>query len=177
MIEQGIIQNELDYERAMIAERKLRLLSKEVPNYIPERKKLRDLIEAYEKKHWSSDAEVSEEVIRESDLAEKIAETERQFIERRKALIRHKIKDIDLSQQELGVILGHHNKSYISELMNGISPFSLRDLIIINRLLKIDMDDLIPPFLSHSDRENIKISIAKLKNPKLKLIKDDFVFA
>ena len=52
----------------------------------------------------------------------------------------------------------------MSELMNGVSPFSLRDLIVINRLLKIDLTDLVPTFLPQSDRVKIRISIQKLQD-------------
>ena len=47
-IESGSINNELDLERAMIADRKLRLLSKDSLHFKNLRKKLRDLIEADE---------------------------------------------------------------------------------------------------------------------------------
>lgn len=177
VIKQGKIQNELDFERALIADRKLRVLSKENPEYIPVRKKLRDLIEAWESKHWLADSEIADEKISESDLAGSIAESERQFIEKRKNLIRAKLKSLDLSQQDLGSLLGHKNKSYISELMNGITPFSLRDLIVINRLLKIDLTDLIPAFLSHNERLRIKASLEKIENTKLKLSKADLTMA
>ena len=84
---------------------------------------------------------------------------------------------MNLSQQDFGAILGHKNKSYISELMNGINPFSLKDLIVINRLLKIDLNDLVPTFLPPTEQLKIKNSIEKLENPKLKLSKDDFALA
>lgn len=174
VIKQGKIQNELDFERALIADRKLRILSKENVDYVPIRKKLRDLIEDWEIKHWSADLEIADEKVSESDLAGSIAEIERQFIEKRKNLIRAKLKSLDLSQQALGSLLGHKNKSYISELMNGITPFTLRDLIVINRLLKIDLTDLIPAFLSHNERIRIKASLERLENTKLKLSKADF---
>lgn len=57
--------------------------------------------------------------------------------------------------------------------MNGVSPFSLKDLIVINQLLKIDLTDLIPTFLPQSERAKIRMTIKKLNNPKLKLSKDD----
>jgi hypothetical protein len=177
VIKQGKIQNELDFERALIADRRLRLLSKENPEYLPKRKKLRDLIESWENKHWSADSEISDEKISESDLAGSIAENERLFIEKRKNLIRTQLKRLNLSQQALGTLLGHKNKSYISELMNGITPFSLKDLIVINQLLKIDLTDLIPAFLSQNEQLRIKTSLEKLKNTKLKLRKSDFVIA
>ena len=61
--------------------------------------------------------------------------------------------------------------------MNGINPFSLKDLIIINRLLKIDLTDLVPTFIPQTEQVKIRASIEKLENPKLKLSKDDFVLS
>lgn len=177
LIDEGKIQNELDFERALIADRKLRVLSKENPKYKTLRRKLKNLIEAYENNNWSSNSKISDDKLRESDIAELIAENERQFIQRRKELIKDKLKKLNLTQQDFGIILDHRSKSYISELMNGVCPFSLKDLIIINRLLKIDLTDLIPTFLPQSDRVKIITTIEKLENPKLKLSKDDFALA
>lgn len=173
LIEAGKIQNELDFERALIADRKLRVLSKENPKFKSVRKKLRDLIEEYENQNWSADSKISDKKLRESDIAELIAEKERLFIQRRKELIRKKLTHLNLTQQDFGKILGHQSKSYISELMNGVSPFSLKDLIIINRLLKINLKDLVPTFLPHSDRVKIRTTIEKLNNPNVRLNKDD----
>src|SRR5690606_32450598 len=92
LLEIGKIQNELDFERALIADRKLRVLSKEDSKNKVIRKKLRDLIEDYENKNWSTSSRTTDEKIRESDLAELIAEKERQFIQNRKELIRKKLK-------------------------------------------------------------------------------------
>jgi len=177
LIKLGEIKNELDFEGALISDRKLRVLSKENPKFKTLRKKLRDLIEVYENKNWSLDSRISDKKLRESDIAELIAEKERQFIERRKELIKSKLKKVNLNQQDFGAILGHKSKSYISELMNGINPFSLRDLIIINRLLKIDLTDLVPTFLPQNERVKIRTSIEKLENPKLKLSKEDFALS
>lgn len=177
LIENGKIINELDFERAMIADRKLRVLSKENPKLKSIRKKLRDLIEEYENKNWSADSNISDKKLHESDVAELIAEKERLFIQRRKELIRKKLKNLNLTQQDFGKVLGHQSKSYISELINGVSPFSLKDLIVINRILKIDLTDLVPTFLPQSDRVKIRTTIKKLDNPKLKLSKDDLTLA
>lgn len=173
LIETGKIQNELDFERALIADRKLRILSKENPKFKSVRKKLRDLIEKYETENWNAESKISKRKLRESDVAELIAEEERLFIQRRKELIRKKLKNLNLTQQDFGKILGHQNKSYISELVNGVSPFSLKDLIVINRVLKIDLTDLVPTFLPQTERAKIRTTIKKLDNPKLKLGKDD----
>lgn len=102
---------------------------------------------------------------------------ERLFIQRRKELIWKKLKNLNLTQQDFGKILDHPNKSYISELINGVSPFTLKDLIVINRLLKIDLTDLVPTFLPQSDRVKIRTTIKKLDNPKLKLSKEDLALA
>ena len=177
LIESGEIDNEFDFERALIADRKLRVLSKKHPKFKSVRKKLRNLIERYENRNWSTTSKISDKKLRESDIAETIAEKERLFIQRRKELIRKKLKNLDLTQQDFGKILGHRNKSYISELMNGVSPFSLKDLILINRLLKIDLTDLVPTFLPQSDRTKIMTAIKELDNPKLKLNKDDLAIA
>lgn len=173
LIESKKIENELDFERALIAERKLRILSKEDPKFKTKRKKLRVLIEQYENKNWNINSKISDNNLINSDLAELIAERERLFIRRRREIIRKKLKDLNLTQQDFGKILGHQNKSYISELMNGVSPFSLKDLIVINKLFKIDLTDLIPTFLHENDRKKIRSTIEKLDNPKLKLSKDD----
>lgn len=171
----GEIKNELDFERALIADRKLRILSKEDSKLKILRKKLRNLIQQYETTNWSENSVINDNQLKVNDIAELIAEKERLFIEKRKVLIKTKLKSINLTQQQFGLILGHRSKSYISELMNGINPFSLKDLIVINRLLKIDLIDLIPTFLPQQEQIKIRSSIEKLENPKLKLSKDDFV--
>ena len=63
----------------------------------------------------------------------------------------------------------------MSELMNGIKPFTLKDLIIINRLLKIDITVLIPVFLSKEDQIKVKEAVIKLDKPKVKLSINDLV--
>lgn len=174
LLEAGKIQNELNFERALILDRKLRVLSKEDSKYKVIRKKLRALLEDYENRNWSSNSRITDKRIKESDLAESIAAEERQFIQKRKELIRKKLKELDLTQQNLGALLGHRSKSYMSELVNGVSPFSLKNLIVINRLLKINLADLVPTFLPQSDRQKIRTTIQKLDNPRLKLSKNDF---
>jgi len=174
ILEQGAVKSELDYERAIIAERKLRLLVKNDETLKPVRKKLRDLISDWENSRWSAQANITENMIRESDLAELLAEKERIFIEKRKKLILSKLKSQGLSQKELGIILGHNNKSYMSEIINGIKPLSMRNVIVIHRLLKIELNDLIPGFLSQSERIRIKSTLSKVGSTKIKLSMADF---
>lgn len=177
IIKAGTITNEFDFERALIAERKLRILAKENSSLKSIRKELRSIIADYENKHWSSSSDISEKKLKESDAAELVAERERLFIEKRKTIIKSKLKKLTINQQELGIILGHSSKSYMSELMNGIYPFSLTDLIVINRLLKIDLTDLIPTFLPQNQRLKVRKSIEKLGKSNLKLSESDFAFA
>lgn len=175
IVEKGIITNELDYERALIADRKLRLLAKENPHLKNLRTKLHDIIEKYENAEWSDVDKIDDNKLLESDKAEHIAELERLFLENRKQAIRKKLKELELTQENLGSILGHKSKTHMSELMNGIKPFTLRDLIIISRLLKIEIAVLIPVFLSKEDQIKIKEAVIKLGKPKVKLTTNDLV--
>jgi hypothetical protein len=72
-----------------------------------------------------------------------------------------------LSQNDFGALLGHH-KSYTSELLNGIRPFSQRDLILIHRLLKIDLADLIFVLIPAEAQKRIELCVANLEKVKLK---------
>lgn len=173
VLELGKIQTQLEYERALIAERKLRILCKGNSRLKPIRKQLRDIIEKFETKNWT-DKIVDSLKIKESDLAELIAEKERQFISRRKELIKRNLKKYKLTQQDLMILLGHKSKTYMSELMNGISPFTLNDLIVINRLLKINLSSLIPTTISQKQRVKIRKSIQTIGNNKIKLSSEDF---
>ena len=175
IVEKGIITNELDYERALISDRKLRLLSKENLHFKNLRTKLRDIIEKYENSEWNDVDKIDENKLLESDKAERIAELERIFLENRKQAIRKKLKELELTQENLASILGHKSKTHMSELMNGIKPFTLKDLIIINRLLKIEIAILIPVFLSKEDQIKVKEAVMKLGKPKIKLTSEDLV--
>lgn len=175
IVEKGQISNELDYERALIADRKLRLLAKDSLHFKKLRVKLRDIIEQYENSEWSDIDKIDDNKLIESEKSEHIAEQERLFIENRKQTIREKIKELDLTQENLASILGHKSKTHMSELMNGIKPFTLKDLIVINRLLKIDMAVLIPLFLSQEEQTKIKEAVIKLGKPNLRLTGDDLV--
>ncbi len=174
VLKKGKIQSELDYERSLIADRKLRVLCKENSRLKPVRKKLRYLIAHYEDKNWSSKANIDEGKIKESDLAELIAEKERQFIQRRRELIKNRLKKLGLTQQHLMILLGHKSKTYMSELINGVSPFTVNDLIVINRLLKIELADIVPTTITQVQRTKIIKSIQEIGTSKIKLSADDF---
>lgn len=173
LVESGMISNELDYERALIADRRLRLLAKDSQHFKNLRVKLRDLLHKYEAAEWSDVEKMDDQKLFESDKYERIAEAERLFINNRKEIIRKKLKELELTQQNLAFILGHKSKTHMSELINGIKPFTLKDLIIINRLLDIEIASLIPVFLSKEDQIKIKEAVDKLDKPKVKLRSND----
>jgi len=166
--------NEYDLEKASLLERKLRLMIDENPDLKPIRKKLRDLIKEYEDREWSDFDRITDLQIEESDKAEEIVNYEQRFINKRKDTIRKKLKEYDMTQQDLGLILGHP-KSYMSELINGVSQFTLKDLVIINRILDIKLNILIPTFLQSETRDKVQESIKKLNKPKLGLRKAELV--
>jgi transcriptional regulator with XRE-family HTH domain len=174
ILQKGFISNELELEQALIIERKLRLLTKENPELAESRTQLRAIIKEYEKVNWSADSTISDKKIEERDAAELIAEQERKFLANRKEIIKSKLTELGINQQDLGQILGH-SKSYISELINGINPFNLKDLIIIHKLFNIKLEDLIPTIIPQKESEKIKSSILKINKPKLKLGKEDLV--
>jgi transcriptional regulator with XRE-family HTH domain len=175
LVEKGSITNELDYERALNADKRLRLLAKESAHFKKLRTNLRVIIEKYESTEWNDLDKIDDSKLLESKKSEQIAEAERLFIENRKQTIRKKLKELDLTQENLASILGHKSKTHMSELVNGIKPFTIKDLIIINRLLKIDLSVLIPAFLSNEDQKRVQDAVIKLKKPKVKLTNDDLV--
>ncbi len=168
------LENEYDLEKASLLERKLRLMTNENPDLKPMRKKLRDLIKEYEDRKWSDLDKITDSQIIESDKAEEIVNYEQIFINKRKEAIRKKLNEYDMTQQDLGLLLGHP-KSYMSELINGVSQFTLKDLVIINRVFGINLNILVPTFLQSETRDKVRESINKLNKPKLGLRKMELV--
>ncbi len=166
------LNSEYDLEKASLLARKLRWMSKDDSSLLPVREKLLQLMEDYENKYWSSDTEITDQQINESDKAEELIQREITFYNNRKEIIRAKLKEYDMNQQELGELLGH-SKSYISELVNGLSNFSMKDIVLIHRIFKISFDDLIPPFIETETKDKLKRNIFRLNKPKLKLSKED----
>ncbi len=174
LLKKGEIKDELELERASIAERKLRLISKNDPKAKSKRQKLRKLIYDFENKHWKNRNGITNSRIKESNKAELIVQKETAFFDKRKKLIRSKLKRLGLNQQEFGKILGHESKSYMSELMNGIVPFTLKDLIIISKLLKINLNKLIPTQIPEEEKNKIEKKINSLGKSTIKLNKKEF---
>lgn len=161
------LQTELDYERALVIERKLRVMAKENSKYAQLRQRLRSCISAYEDQHWHLNQEVDDEKINRSNRAELIAEQEREFVQQRKKKIRVALAKYKLNQKDLAVLLGHKSKTYISELVNGVCPFTLRDLTIIHYVLGLSWEELIPKFLNEKDLKMLRQSIESLNNEYL----------
>lgn len=171
IIKRGKLISELELEQAYEVDKSLRLMEKDDKSLSEKRKVLRAIIRTYEQTNWSEKNDITDEQFSESDIAEMIVRKERIFNERRKQIIRKKLKENGLNQQQLGELLGHFSKSYMSELMNGICPFSLRDLVIIHRVLEIELVDLIPVIINQKDRLQIKSFIEKQQNTKIKFSK------
>ena len=167
------LTSELEFEKASSLYLQLRVLVKEDKSYEPIRTHLRGLIKDYEEKNWSDDNSVTDEQIKESDLAEALIQAENEFYHKRKELIKAKLKDAGLNQNDLEKILGHR-KGYMSELINGLRPFSKEDLVVINRLFKIKFEDLIPAFIKQEKASHIKKTLESLSNNKIRLTKKDF---
>jgi transcriptional regulator with XRE-family HTH domain len=84
--------------------------------------------------------------------------SENLFIQKRKKLIQKKLKESGLSQKDLAKILGHR-PNYMSELINGVRPFSKNDVVAVHRLFEIDFKDLIPPFLKSEVKNHIRTTL------------------
>ncbi len=169
------LKSELEHERASSLYLKLRKLEKEDESYHPIRKHLRMLIFKFEEEQWSDDSQITDEQVKESDLAESFIQAENEFYQKRKELIRKKLKAAGLNQNDLAKILGHR-KGYMSELINGLRPFSKEDIVVINRLLKIKLEDLIPTFIKQDKAIHIKNALNSLSNSKIKFTKRDLDF-
>lgn len=166
------LTNELEFEKATSIYGKLRWMMEDDSSLIPIRQHLLTLIEKYEHTHWNNESEISDEQVKESDIAEKIVSAESLFIQKRKELIKKKLKDNIISQKDLGKILGHR-PNYMSELINGVRPFSRDDIVVIHRLFEIEFKDLIPPFLKKEVTNHIITTLGELKSNNVSLkIKD-----
>ncbi|MCK9451545.1 MAG: helix-turn-helix domain-containing protein [Bacteroidales bacterium] len=168
-----LLSSELAYERAVSLYLKLRMLVKEDESYQPVRAHLRGLIKRYEQDNWTNESLVADNQVKESDPAESLVQAENEFYFTRKELIKEKLKENGLNQNDLAQILGHR-KGYMSELINGLRPFSKEDIVVINRLLKIKLENLMPTFIKQDRAEHIKRTLNTLSNSKIKLSNEGF---
>ncbi len=162
------LNSELEYEKAVSIYGRLRWMVKEDNSLVSVKQHLRTLIKKYEETHWEDETKISTEQIKESDIAEKIIVSENEFIQKRKELIRKKLKENGISQKDLAKILGHR-PNYMSELINGVRPLSRDDIIVLHRLFELDFNDLVPPFLKTEVTNHIKQTLNELKNRKTKI--------
>ena len=168
-----LLSSELEYERATSIYLQLRVLVKEDKSYQPIRAHLKELIRKFEQDNWVNENSITDYQVKENDLAETLVQAENEFYYKRKELIKEKLKVFGLNQNDLAKILGHR-KGYMSELVNGLRPFSKEDIVVINRLLKIKLEYLIPTFIKQDRAEHIKRTLNSLSNSKIKLSNKDF---
>ncbi len=166
------LSNELEYEKAISLYGRLRWMVKEDNMLNPIKKHLKNLIKLYESEFWTDNVSISEQRVKENDIAEKVVSAENEFIQKRKNLIKEKLKENGLSQKDLAKILGHR-ANYMSELINGVRPFSRDDIVVIHRLFEIDFKFLVPPFLKMEVANHIKNTLKELKNKKIKVKLED----
>ena len=162
------LNSELDLEQANSLFSMLRPLVKEDPSLKEIRNHLAKLIEAYEEEHWGDDAAISDEQVKANDFAEKLVALQNDFVQERKKLIRSRLNKYDLNQNDLAEILGHR-KNYMSELINGVRPFSKDDLVIIHRVLRIPLNKLFNNIVKEDIAVRVRKVIAKLNKPEIKL--------
>ena len=166
------LKNEYEFEKATAVYGRLRWMVKDDSSLEPIRRHLKLLIKNYENAHWSNESDITDGQVKESDIAEKIINAENIFIQKRKVLIKEKLKSRNMTQKDLAKLLGHR-PNYMSELMNGVRPFSRDDIVVIHRLFEIDFNFLIPPFLKEEVTNHIKTTLEELRNSKVSLrIKD-----
>lgn len=166
------LENELEFEKASSLYLKLRKPAQEDRFYSDLREHLKVLISTYEQEHWSDESSITDEQVKKSDIAEALVRAENQFNQKRKEQIKMRLKDAGLNQTDLAKILGHR-KGYMSELINGLRPFSKEDMVIINRLLKIRFEDLVPPFINKDRAEHINKALESIPKSKLRLTMRD----
>ena len=163
IIKNGKLSSELEYERAQLADRNLMLLVKEDPSMKPLRDELRALLHEYQEAHWRDDDAITDQQFEENDRAEIQAEQERQFLNRRKELVNHRLEVLGLKQKDLAALLGH-NKSYTSELLNGVRSFSSNDLALLHQMLRIPLKDLFPSSVSLEVQKRIRATLPRVSN-------------
>ena len=170
LIDNNEIRSELEYQRALMADRLLSQLAAEHDEAKEIRQKLVMLFVEYEKTHWSTAQTITDQQVAESEEAEALAFSELKFTKRRRELILDRLKELNLKQKDLGTLLSH-NKSYTSELLNGMRAFSTTDLILIHKLLKIELKYLFMTALSAETKQKVGAAIEKIAagNKKAKI--------
>ncbi|WP_353721746.1 helix-turn-helix transcriptional regulator [Dyadobacter sp. 676] len=164
---------DLDHERVLLADRHLRLQQETQPDLRPTRKAISDLIVEFEARCWSDEDLVTDAQMEESEAAKIQAEKEYAFLRKRNKLILAKLQELSLKQKDLALLL-NHSKSYTSELLNGIRPFSTNDLKLIHLLFEIPLTDLIITIPSQETLSRLETAIDKISslNPKASMLRE-----
>lgn len=173
ILDAGRIETELDHERVLLADRHLMLQEEVQPDLGPTRKAISDLIVEFEARCWSNENLVTDAQMEESEAAEIQAEREYVFLWKRNKLILAKLQERSLKQKDLALLL-NHSKSYTSELLNGIRPFSTNDLKLIHLLFQIPLTDLIITIPSQETLSRLETAIEKISslNPKARMLRE-----
>jgi len=61
----------------------------------------------------------------------------------------------------------------MSELINGLRPLSKEDIIILNRLFKLKLEDLIPTFINQEKVSHINDTLKALNKGELMVLSLD----
>lgn len=172
ILEAGRIETELECEQVTLAKRYLTLQEENLPDLGTTIQALSNLIIEFEDKCWSDRSLITDAQVEESDAAVIQAEREFVFIKQRRNLILAKLQELSLKQKDLALLL-NHSKSYTSELLNGIRPFSTNDLKLIHLLFEIPLTDLIITIPSVETLSRLETAITKISssNPKAKLLR------
>lgn len=171
ILDAGRIETELECEQIALAKRYLRLQEENQPDLGATIEALRNLVIEFEDRCWSDRSLITDAQVQESEAAEIQAEREYVFIRQRRKLILAKLQELSLKQKDLSLLL-NHSKSYTSELLNGIRPFSTNDLKLIHLLFEIPLTDLIITIPSQDTLSRLETAIAKISsvNPKARVL-------
>ncbi|GAB3832785.1 helix-turn-helix domain-containing protein [Pontibacter rugosus] len=154
------IKNEGEYEKALAMLRILRGAEpgSEEENY---RSKLKELVLAYEGIHhpfgeegfeqWAQQMqkpELATHKVKEIEKAENDAieftHNWRSFIEKRKDIVKKRIKEKHITQEKLAEKL-HLRKSHLSNILNGKRTLNANVVVLISHYLDIPFEKLLPP--------------------------------
>lgn len=172
ILDAGRIETELECEQVALAKRYLAQQEKSNPELDATIDALRNLIFEFEGRRWSDRSTITDAQIEESESAVNQAEKEFVLIRKRRKLILAKLREFSLKQKDLALLLSH-SKSYTSELLNGLRPFSSNDLKLIHLLFKIPLDDLVITIASQETLSRLENTIDKISvsNPQAKLLR------
>ncbi|MBO9614077.1 MAG: helix-turn-helix transcriptional regulator [Dyadobacter sp.] len=173
ILDAGRIETELECEQVTLAKRYLTLQEEDQPDLGVTIEALSNMIIEFEARCWSDENLVSDAQMEESEAAEIQAEKEYAFLWKRNKLILDRLQALSLRQKDLALLL-NHSKSYTSELLNGIRPFSTNDLKLIHLLFEIPLKDLIINIPSQETLSRLETAIAKISsvNPKARLLQE-----